>query len=490
MTLPVSAFIAANRFGRGAAPGELAAASIDPKAWLKSQLAAAPETPAAFADLSDSADVLVEQISKRPATKALRVQPGTMDGPAKLGPATLDLPKAGAGNTGSTMPERAKPQPAMAAALSFGMIEYQRYVKEAEARILAQVQSRQPLRERLVAFWSNHFTVSIARTPVTGLVGAFEREAIRPHVTGRFHDLLLAAVRHPAMLMYLDNAGSTGPRSPLGLRRALGLNENLARELLELHTLGVDGGYTQTDVTQFARILTGWSYANPQEKGAGGFAFRPARHEPGVKILLGHRFAEGGEKEGLDALALLARHPSTARHLARQFATHFIAEDPPPAVVDRFAEVFRKTDGDLTALTLAAIDAPEAWAQPLAKVKSPNEFVVASLRATAAPLSSPGEIGAALGALKGLGQMPFAALSPAGWPDRADGWIGPDAVMDRADFAAALSRRLRGRLDPNRLREASVGPVTSRALTQALAHAASVEDANALVLASAEFQRR
>jgi uncharacterized protein (DUF1800 family) len=384
MTLPVSAFIAANRFGLGAGPGELAEASIDPKAWLKSQLAAAPETPAAFADLSDSADVLVELISKRPAVKALRVQPANpgdsaKPGPATLGAATLGSTRSGPGKPGSAKLEPAKPQPAV------GQLEYERYVREATARLIAQVQSRQPLRERLVAFWSNHFTVSIAQSTVTGLAGAFEREAIRPHVTGRFHDLLLAAVRHPAMLIYLDNAGSTGAHSPFGLRRGLGPNENLARELLELHTLGVDSGYTQADVTQFARILTGWSYANPQESGAGGFAFRSARHEPGVKILLGHRFAEGGEKEGLDALALLARHPSTARHLARQFASHFIADDPPRAVVDRFAEVFRRTDGDLTALTLAAIDAPEAWAQPLAKVKSANEFVVASLRATDPP---------------------------------------------------------------------------------------------------------
>ena len=490
MALPVSAFIAANRFGLGAAPGELVAASIDPKAWLKSQLAAPPETPVAFDGLSDSADVLVEQISKRPAAKVLRVQPGYMDSEAKVGPALRGSPKSAAGNTEPVLPELAKPRPAMAAALPPSMIEYRQYMKEAEARILAQVQSRQPLRERLVAFWSNHFTVSIARGTVGGLVGAFEREAIRPHVTGRFHDLLLAAVRHPAMLIYLDNAGSTGPHSPFGLRRGAGLNENLARELLELHTLGVEGGYTQSDVTQFARILTGWSYANPQEKNAGGFAFRPVRHEPGVKIFLGYRFAEGGEKEGLDAIALLARHPSTARHIARQFAGHFIADDPPPAVVDRFAQVFHQTDGDLMALTQAAIDAPEAWDQPLSKVKSPNEFVVASLRATAAPLSSPQEIGAALGALKGLGQMPFSALSPAGWPDRADGWIGPDAVMERADFAAALARRMRGRLVPARLLETSVAPVASRALARALAHAASVEDANALILASAEFQRR
>ena len=222
--------------------------------------------------------------------------------------------------------------------------------------------------------------------------------------------------------------------------------------------------------------------------------FSPIRHEPGVKILLGHRFAEGGEKEGLDALALLARHPSTAHHIARQFASHFIADDPPPAVVDRFAEVFRQTDGDLMALTRAAIDAPEAWAQPLAKVKTANEFVVASLRATDAlttsPGTGPGTIGAALAALRGLGQMPFAALSPAGWPDRADGWIGPDAVMERADFASLLARRLRGRLVPSRLLEASVEPVASPSLARALAHAASVEDANALILASPEFQRR
>jgi uncharacterized protein (DUF1800 family) len=361
---------------------------------------------------------------------------------------------------------------------------------EVTARLIAQVQSRQPLRERLVAFWSNHFTVSVGQGPASIYVGAFEREAIRPHVTGRFLDLLLAAVRHPAMLFYLENTVSTGPHSRLGRRRDMGLNENLARELLELHTLGVGGGYTQTDVTQFARILTGWSVAGPGEKGAGGFMFPPAMHEPGEKRLLGNRFSEGGEKKGLDALALLARHPSTARHIARQFASHFIADDPPPAVVDRFAEVFRQTDGDLLALTLAAIDAPEAWAQPLAKVKSANEFVVASLRATAAPLTGPGTVGAALGALRGLGQMPFAALSPAGWPDRADAWIGPDAVMERADFAAVLARRLRGRLVPGRLLEASVGPVASPALGRALAHAASVEDANALILASPEFQRR
>jgi uncharacterized protein (DUF1800 family) len=469
MTLPVSAFIAANRFGLGAGPGELAAASIDPKAWLKSQLTATPETPAALAELPDAADSYLALRRMMQPVPAVRIQPGALAAAPKPGPAGSKLNKAPG---------------------SINKLAAEQYAREVTARLIAQVQSRQPLRERLVAFWSNHFTVSVARFNVMVFAGAFEREAIRPHVTGRFQDLLLAAVRHPAMLIYLENTVSTGPHSPLGRRRDMGLNENLARELLELHTLGVDGGYTQADVTQFARILTGWSVAGPGERDAGGFIFRPAMHEPGEKRLLGNRFSEGGEKEGLDALVLLARHPSTARHIARQFARHFIADDPPPAVVDRFAEVFRQTHGDLMALTLAAIDAPEAWAEPLAKVKSHNEFVVASLRATDAPLTGPGMVGVALGALRGLGQMPFAALSPAGWPDRADGWIGPDAVMERADFATVLARRLRGRLTPTRLLEASVGPVATPALARALAHAASVEDANALILASPEFQRR
>jgi uncharacterized protein (DUF1800 family) len=478
MTLPVAAFIAANRFGLGAGPGELAAASIDPKAWLKSQLAATPETPAALAELSDPADDFVELRCLMYPADALRVRRSVLGSAAKLG---------------GSKPGKPVPATALLTAADtrkIAKLVSGRYQSEVTARLITQVQSRQPLRERLVAFWSNHFTVSVTRSPVKIFAGAFEREAIRPHVTGRFQDLLLAAVRHPAMLIYLENTISTGTHSPLGRRRDMGLNENLARELLELHTLGVDGGYTQGDVTQFARILTGWSVAGPGEKGPGGFIFRPAMHEPGEKHLLGNHFSEGGEKEGLDALALLARHPSTANHIARQFAGHFIADDPPPAVVDRFAEVFRQTDGDLTALTLAAIDAPEAWAQPLAKVKSPNEFVVASLRATEAPLTGPGIVGAALTALRGLGQMPFAALSPAGWPDKADAWIGPDAVMERADFAAALARRLRGRLIPDRLAEASIGPVASPTLGQVLAHAASVEDANALILASPEFQRR
>jgi uncharacterized protein (DUF1800 family) len=359
-------------------------------------------------------------------------------------------------------------------------------MQEASARTLAQVESRQPLRERLVAFWSNHFTVSIVRPIVLGLAGAFEREAIRPHVTGRFEDLLLAVVRHPAMLLYLDNASSIGPNSRAGRLRNRGLNENFARELLELHTMGVDGGYTQADVTSFARILTGWSVAGPKEANPGTFKFHKGVHEPGEKVFLAERFGPAGEQEGLQALAFLAHHPSTARHIARQFAIHFVADDPPPAAIDRFADVFSRSGGDLTALANAAIEAPEAWARPLSKVKSPNEVVVATLRA----VGYGGDPKRLLGGLRSLGQLPFDAPSPAGWPDNAAGWVGPSSALARADFAMSVAKRIAGRISPDQLLAQTIGPVADSNLTQTIARAADIDDANGLILASPQFQRR
>ena len=337
-----------------------------------------------------------------------------------------------------------------------------------------------------MVFWSNHFTVSIVRPVVLGLAGAFEREAIRLNVTGRFHDLLLAAVRHPAMLLYLDNAQSTGPNSRLGVKQGKGLNENLARELLELHTLGVDGGYTQADVTSFARILTGWSITGLRDRNPGTFKFRSYLHEPGEKVFMGERFGPAGEQEGLRALEFLARHPSTARHIARQFATHFIADDPPQDVVERFASVFRETDGDLLALSDAVIDSPEAWQKPLGKLKTPNELVVSTLRA----VGYSGDDKRLLGSLRGLGQPPFAAPSPAGWPDTAAAWAGPSAVLQRADYAAAVAHRVAGRTNPARLVSETIAPVSDQRLRDAIARAATMDDANGLILASPQFQRR
>jgi uncharacterized protein (DUF1800 family) len=468
----VEGFVAVNRFGLGARPGELAEAAVDPRGWLKAQISGPGDFPGQLAGLPQSNDIVAGLRELKAAGGGAR--------PSRFANKNSDNPSQPTAALAATNPAQG------------GILDElarhgrELYEKEATARTLAQVESRQPLRERLVAFWSNHFTVSIARFLVLPIAGSFEREAIRPNVTGRFRDLLLAVVRHPGMLLYLDNARSVGPQSRYGHLSGHGLNENLARELLELHTLGVDGGYTQADVTSLARILTGWSIATLKDRDPGQFKFRPALHEPGEKILLGERFDTGGEEEGTEALAMLARHPSTAHHIARQFAVQFVADEPPAAVVERLALVYRQTDGDLLALTNAAIDSPEAWATPLSKLKTPNELVVSTLRA----VGYGGDGKRLLGSLRGLGQLPFDAPSPAGWPDKADGWMGPSAILERADFASAVAKRIGGRIAPQELIAATIGPVADATLSQAVSRAASLDDANALILASPEFQRR
>ncbi len=484
----VEGFIAVNRFGLGAKPGELDAASADPRGWLKSQLSGPPAIPQALASLLPSQEILAELDQLRAAKRNA----------AGIGAAGIGRTGKGANGTApARMPLSNDGPPGATAGVTAGAARDQLfaelgkrgrdlYQQEAAARTIAQIESDQPLRERLALFWSNHFTVSVIRPIVLGVAGSFEREAIRPHVTGRFHDLLLAVVRHPAMLLYLDNAGSIGPHSRLGEKQGKGLNENLARELLELHTLGVDGGYTQADVTSFAGILTGWSVTGARDRNPGSFKFRSFVHEPGEKIFMGQRFDPAGEQEGLQALEFLSRHPSTARHIARQFAIHFIADDPPAALVDRFARVFHDNDGDLLALTNAVIDAPEAWAQPLGKLKTPNELVVSTVRA----VGYSGDEKRLLGSLRGLGQSPFSAPSPAGWPDTAASWIGPSAVLLRADYAAAVARRLAGHISPSQLLAETIAPVGDERLSQAIARAATIDDANGLILASPQFQRR
>ena len=246
--------------------------------------------------------------------------------------------------------------------------------------------SRQaPFRERLVWFWTNHFTDLAAPRRVRGAGGAFVEEAIRPHVTGRFADMLLAVMRHPAMLLYLDNVCSAGPDSPAGQRGKRGLNENLARECLELHTVSPAAGYTQADVTNFARVLTGWSI--DLQRDPPGFRFRPFAHEPGEQIVMGRRFPPG-EEGGVAALRFLAAHPATHRFLATKLVRHFVADDPPEDAVRRIAGVLRDSDGDLGAAAAAVTTLEAAW-QPLTKLRTPLDYVVATLRALDAPEPQP-----------------------------------------------------------------------------------------------------
>ena len=362
----------------------------------------------------------------------------------------------------------------------------QAVLAETGAKLDAVTGSRTPFAERLVSFWANHFTVSGVRPVVRPLAGSFEREAIRPHVAGRFEDMVLAVVQHPAMGLYLDNWVSVGPDSRVGLRGKRGLNENLGRELLELHTLGVDGGYGEEDVRALARILTGWSIGGERAADPGHFRFVPEIHQPGQKIFLGQAYPEFGMDEGLAAIRTIAHHPSTARHVARQLAVHFIADRPPQDAVDRLAQVFLRTGGDLQAVSAALIDQPEAWSCYQQKIKSPFDLVASAIRATGRTL--PPE--QAIRTFDRLGQGLHMAPSPAGWPDDAAAWIGPEAVLRRVEWAQAYADQVGNDVDPVALAGAVLGDTLAPDQHQAIARAESRPTALAMLFASPAFQRR
>lgn len=356
------------------------------------------------------------------------------------------------------------------------------YEADAQAELANALTTPAPFRERLVWFWTNHFTVSIRQGGCQPLVGAFIEEAIRPHVTGRFETMLTAVMHHPAMLLYLQNAESVGPDSPAGRRSHRGLNENLARECMELHTLSPAAGYTQADVTAFARILTGWSV---QERGPSpGFVYRDMAHEPGRVTFMGLPFPSG-EAGGEAALTFLANHPSTHRFLATKLVRQFVADDPPPDAVRRIEGVLRDTRGDLGAASAALVDLPGAW-QPGAKFRTPQDFVIASARAL-------GLDGAAIpnlaGTLAGLGQPVWNAPAPNGWSDQATDWAGPEALMRRIDWSYGFAGRI-GNRDPAELAEATLGPLLRTDTLSAMRHAGSRREAFTLLLTAPDFQRR
>ena len=360
------------------------------------------------------------------------------------------------------------------------------YQQDVRAQTELLLTTEAPFRERLVWFWANHFTVSTRQPQCYATVGPFVREAIRPYVTGPFLAMLVAVMRHPAMLVYLDNAGSVGPNSTAGKGQKRGLNENLARECLELHTLGVDGGYTQADVTELARVISGWSV--DMDRLYPGFLFRPATHEPGGKTLLGRRVPPG-EAGGIAALEMLANHPATHRHLAVKLVRHFVADVPPPGAVAAVEGVLRDTGGDLGAASIALLHLPEAW-EPLGKVRTPQDYAVAALRALDLPAEATvPPAGMLNGVLTGLGQPVWAAPLPNGWADDAGGWTGPEAAMRRVDWAYSVSGRV-GDRDAADVAEAALGPLLTAGTRDALHGAGSRRDALALLLSSPEFQRR
>ena len=372
------------------------------------------------------------------------------------------------------------------------------YVNEATARFAEAVASERPFLERLTQFWTNHFAVSVDKQLLAGLAGSFEREAIRPQVLGRFSDLLLAVETHPAMLLYLDNQLSVGPHSQAAQRierrqaqRQIGINENLAREILELHTLGVGGGYTQTDVTTFAEVITGWSIGDDRGRFAGGtpgeFVFRAELHEPGAKVVLNTRYADSGVGQGVAVLRDLARQQATARFIATKLVRHFVADEPPPAAVGRVAGAFTASEGDLPTVYRALLDAHEAWAQPLSKFKTPSDFIVSAYRGLALPV----EAGKGpLAPFELLGQRTWSPGSPAGWPDRSADWDGASAVIKRIEWADAVGARVGSHRDAAELAPQLLGANLSDPTRTSVARAASAAQGLTLLLASPEFMRR
>jgi len=357
---------------------------------------------------------------------------------------------------------------------------------EALARLQRGIIADCGFTERLVVFWSNHFCISANKGGVARMwAGSFEREAIRPHVLGRFGDMLKAVEQHPAMLFFLDNQQSLGPDSRAGQNRNRGLNENLAREILELHTLGVAGGYSQDDVTSLARIITGWTYAGRQgQLGAPGtFVFNANAHQPGAQRVMGKIYEANGVAQGEAALADIARHPSTAKFIATKFVRHFIADDPPPALVARLADVFTKSDGDLKALATALTDSDEAWKAPLTKVRSPYEFLVATGRLL---VQIPGDPGRYLNGLNVLGQPLWAPAGPNGFPDSNAVWAAPEGMKLRLDISAQIASRLADGIDPRDLLELVAADAASPETRRTIERAESRQQA----LMSPEFQRR
>lgn len=307
-------------------------------------------------------------------------------------------------------------------------------LSEAKARFDAAANAEIGLVERLVWFWSNHFCVSADKD--AAMVGAYEREAIRPHVLGRFADLLQAVESHPAMLLYLDNVQSMGADSIAGINQDKGLNENLARETLELHTLGVRSGYSQADVTNFAKILTGWTWLRPEEPIHGGeFVFVRRFHEPGDQVVLGKRYAESGIDQGRAVLADLARHPATARHIGEKLARHFVADDPPPALVAKLAKTFLDTDGDLKQVARTLVTAEESWIAPRQKLKPPAEWIAGVIRLSGTAADIP--IGRIMNAQVALGAPLWRPPAPNGYSDIEAAWI--DGVPRRIDIATEFA---------------------------------------------------
>lgn len=477
----INAAIAMNRFGLGARPAHTA--PVSPADWLKSQIGKYDPVFAGMASQPSRADIAAgfrEYQLDRKDFRAARKDAAT----AMAADATPQIDPAKIEKVVNTLRLQ--------------------YVAAADARMDAAISSDTDFAERLVHFWSNHFAVSIDKLPVLALAGDYEFTAIRPHIMGKFSDLLFAAVTHPAMLLYLDQAQSIGPNSPLATRVAarrnkeLGLNENLAREILELHTLGVRTVYDQKDVTEFARALTGYTVGGmakgpiqrfmAQNGKDGDSQFFAAIHEPGDRVVIGRHYSQQGEAQARAILSDIATHPATAKHIATKLAQHFAADVPPPALVERLEKSFLESGGDLPRLYRTLIESPEMWLPKQAKFKSPWDWVISSLRALNVREIPNGRQSVNL--LAQLGQPIWKPGSPAGFSDTTENWAGGAALMRRVEIASRLAERSANRVDARILAPRILSGQLGTMTTESIARAESPSQGLALMLLSPEFLRR
>lgn len=483
MTSP--AHIALTRFGYGLRRGESVPGNA--QRFLLDQLDAYDPRPAALEGREDTSRKAGEilELLRIERLKRRADREGTAASLGQVRKAMEQAEKANAsGNSLLGLPEELRQN-------------YLNGVKIAQAdagfKIGMAVTSPAPFVERLVHFWSNHFSVTM-RKPGTGQqVGNLEFGAIRPRVLGKFSDLLKASVLHPAMLMYLDQFQSIGPNSPARRRfRRRGLNENLAREIMELHTLGVNGGYSQEDVTEFARALTGWTlsgfarfdaFSTPQPSGA---AFLAAAHEPGTRTVLGKTYREGGAEQAIAILDDLAAHPATARFIAGKLARHFAGDDAPESLTARLEKDFLSSGGDLASLARTLVEATECWVEGPVKYRQPAEWLIASLRLVGA---GPPEGRIAMNMLNQMGQAPWGAPSPAGYDDKDASWAGPDALYRRVDIAERIARRVPAENVLEQAEQAFPGALSDHTRLW-LGRAASERQALGLLLVAPEMMRR
>lgn len=496
----LNAALALTRFGLGAKAGEIDKVASDPRGWLDQQIQpeGAPNPSGRFDTTTGRVRALLDYQRDLQGVRTTQRAGASMSAPqpmAEMSGTAASLPEGGT----PSAPELGDPD--AQAALAARRESRQSLARETAAEFLARAQlgaeTEAGFAERWALFWANTFTVSATKFQAAVFVGPYEREAIRPHVFGQFDDLAVAATTHPAMLLYLDQVQSIGPNSRAGSRRGAGLNENLAREIMELHTVGADSSYSQADVTEFARALTGWSIPTNRDArarlspaaivdGQSAFVFRALVHEPGARSVLGKRYEEGGAEQGEAILRDLANRPETAKRLARKIAQHFVADDPPASLVARLESAWIASRGDLSQVAKALITSSEAWGPQPVKIKTPYEFIVSAHRALG---TRPVRLQPLQQSLVQMGQPAFSAPSPEGWPDTAADWAGPDALVKRLNWATTVGEAAQN-MDPVAVATGALGPRLTERSRLAVARAGSRSEALTLFLMSPEFQRR